>query len=305
MPLPVIVTGAAGMIGFSVAAALAGAGRSVVGTDVARPPEKPPFQFAAADIRDFDGLRKIVGGKADAIIHCGAISGPMLGRDRPKELADINIGGTLNTLEIARTTKARRYVYASTCMAYGHTPEGLSLVDETAPLRSTDIYGASKAAGEIMTGAFARSNGVDAVALRLCWVYGPRRRTECLVRRLILAARDKTPLRLEFGGGYHRQFVYIDDVVEAIVAALDAPKIPRPVYNATEGVRRTFAEIAAIVAEAVGPIATEFPPGPDPSDYLQQRFSIAAIAQDLGWTPRHSLEAGVEAYAAWLNNSEY
>lgn len=305
MALPVIVTGAAGMIGFSVAAALARAGRAVIGTDVAQPPEKAPFPFAAADIRDFDRLREIVGEKADAIIHCGAISGPMLGRERPKELADINIGGTLNTLEIARTIGARRYVYASTCMAYGHTPDGPGPVDETAPLRATDIYGASKAAGETMTGAFARSNGVDAVSLRLCWVYGPRRRTECLVRRLIIAARARTPLRLDFGGGYHRQFVYIDDVVEAFLKALDAPKIARPVYNVTEGERRTFAEIAATIAAAVGPIATEFPPGPDPSDYLQQIFSIAAIGQDLGWKPRHDLDAGVKAYAEWLGSHEF
>lgn len=305
MALSVIVTGAAGMIGFSVAAALARLGRAVVGTDVAVPPEKPSFPFAAADIRDFEGLRKIVGDKADAIIHCGAISGPMLGRDRPKELADINIGGTLNTLEIARRIGARRYVYASTCMAYGHTPEGLNPVDETAPLCATDIYGASKAAGETMTGAFARSNGVDAVSLRLCWVYGPRRRTECLVRRLIDAARAEAPLRLDFGGGYHRQFVYIDDVVEAFLNALDAPKIARPVYNVTEGERRTFAEIAATVAGTVGPIATEFPPGPDPNDYLQQRFLITAIAQDLGWKPRHDLDTGVKAYAEWLRHHEY
>ena len=305
MALPVIVTGAAGMIGFSIAAALARAGRAVVGTDVVEPQEKTPFPFAAADIRDFDRLWTIVGEKADAIIHCGAISGPMLGRDRPKELAEINIGGTLNTLEIARKIGARRYVYASTCMAYGDTPEGLPLVDETAPLRATDIYGASKASGEIMANAFARSNGVDAVSLRLCWVYGPRRRTECLIRRLIVAARKGTPLRLGFGGGYHRQFVYVDDVVEAFVAALDAPMIAGQVYNVTEGKRRTFADIAAIVAGAIGPVATEFPPGRDPNDYVQQRFSIAAIGRDLGWKPKHDLKSGVEAYAEWLKNSEY
>jgi nucleoside-diphosphate-sugar epimerase len=301
----ILITGAAGMIGFSVAAALARAGRAVIGTDVVEPCEPAPFPFATADIRDFDRLRAIAGAKLDAIVHCGAISGPMLGREKPKELADINVGGTLNTLEIARTLGARRYVYASTCMAYGDTPEGLNPVTEAAPLRATDIYGASKAAGEVMTGAFARSNGVDAVALRLCWVFGPRRRTECLVRRLILAERTKTPLRLAFGGGYHRQFVYVDDVVEAILTALDAPRIPRPVYNVTEGQRRTFADIAAAIAGIVGPIETEFPAGPDPSDYLQQRFTIDAIAQDLGWKPRHNLENGVKAYAEWLRANEY
>jgi len=305
MALPVIVTGAAGMIGFSVAAALTHAGRAVIGTDVAVPCEPAPFPFAAVDIRDFDRLRAIAGSKIDTVIHCGAISGPMLGREKPKELADINIGGTLNTLEMARILGARRYVYASTCMAYGHTPEGLDPVAETAPLRATDIYGASKAAGEIMTGAFARSNGIDAVSLRLCWVFGPRRRTECLIRRLILAARTKTPLCLAFGGGYHRQFVYIDDVVEAFLKALDAPKIPRAVYNVTEGRRRTFAEIAAVVAGVVGPVTTEFPPGPDPADYLQQRFSIDAIGQDFGWKPRHDLATGIKAYAEWLQDNEY
>lgn len=301
----VLVTGAAGMIGFSVAAALARAGRSVLGTDVVPPAEPTSFPFEAADIRDFDRLAKIAGSKVDAIIHCGAISGPMLGRDRPKDLADINVGGTLNALEIARRTKTRRFVYCSTCMAYGHTPDGLAPVDEAAPLRATDIYGASKGAGELMINAFAHSNGVDAVSLRLCWVYGPRRRTECLVRTLIVDAQARRPTRLAFGGGYHRQFVYIDDVVEAIVQALDADRLPRRVYNVTGGQRLTFDEIAEVVRGVVGPLTAQFAPGPDPQDYRQERFTIDAIGNDLGWRPRFDLKAGVAAYAEWLRDHDY
>jgi nucleoside-diphosphate-sugar epimerase len=301
----IVVTGAAGMIGFSVATALASDRRGVIGTDVAAPAETPSFPFEAADIRDFDRLQRIAGTAVDAVVHCGAISGPMLGRDRPKDLADINIGGTLNMLEIARRTKARRVVYTSTCMAYGHTPEGLSPVDETAPLRATDIYGASKAAGEQMANAFVHSNGVDAVSLRLCWVYGPRRRTDCLVNKLIRDGRAGQATRLPFGGGYHRQFVYIDDVVEAILVALDARKPPRRVYNVTGGQRLTFDAIAEVVGQVAGPVKTEFAPGPDPQDYRQERFAIDAVAEDLGWRPRHDLRAGVKAYAAWLESHEY
>ena len=294
----VLVTGAAGMIGFSVA--LARSGRAVLGTDVDQPAESCPFPFERADLRDFDRLQEIAGRNIDAIIHCGAISGPMLGKDRPKDLLDINVGGTVNVLEIARRTAARRFIYCSTCMAYGHTPSGLSPVDETAPLRADDPYGASKAAGEYMVRAFTRANEVDAVSLRLCWVYGPRRRTECLVNRYIVDARAEKPTRLAFGGGFHRQFVYLDDVVDAIDLALRAQALPRRVYNVTGGQRLTFDEIAQVVGNVVAPVRAELSPGPDPDDYLQEVFATDRIAADLGWRPRHDLRAGVAAYADWL-----
>ncbi len=296
----ILVTGAAGMIGFSVALALQQSGRAVLGTDLAQPATPAPFPFAAADLRDFDRLRNLAGSSLEAVIHCGAISGPMLGRDRPKDLVDINVGGTINTLEIARLTKARRYVYASTCMAYGHTPPGLAPVTEAAPLRADDAYGASKVAAEAMVNAYIRGKHADAVSLRFCWVYGPRRTTECLVNRLIVDARAKRPTRNAFGGGYHRQFVYVDDVVDAIMRALDAPELPHRVYTVTGGQRLTFDEIAATVREAVGPLTAEFTAGPDPDDYLQERFTIERIANDLGWRPKFDLRAGVAAYAKWL-----
>ena len=293
------------MIGFSVALALTRAGRAVLGTDVDLPMETAPFPFERTDLRDFERLRAVAGSEIDAIIHCGAISGPMLGKDRPKDLVDINVGGTINALEIARRTGARRFVYCSTCMAYGHTPVRLSPVNEEAPLRADDTYGASKASGEYMVRAFTRANRLDAVSLRLCWVYGPRRRTECLVNRLITDARAGNTTGLPFGGGFHRQFVYVDDVVEAIRLALDAPVLPQRVYNVTGGQRLTFDEIAGVVGGVVAPARPEFAPGPDPDDYLQERFSTDRIATDLGWRPRHDMRAGVAAYAEWLRSHPY
>lgn len=296
----ILVTGAAGMIGFTVALALHRAGRNVLGTDLAPASEPAPFRFAAADLRDFERLRAIAGTDVEAVIHCGAISGPMLGKDRPKDLVDINVGGTINTLEIARLAKARRYVYCSTCMAYGHTPGGVSPVDESAPLRADDTYGASKAAAESIVNAFTRGKHVDAVSLRLCWVYGPRRQTDCLINRLIVDARARRPTRNAFGGGFHRQFVYVDDVVDAITRALDATRIPQRVYTVTGGERFTFDEIAGIVQDTLGPLTAEFAAGADPDDYLQELFTIERIASDLGWRPKFDLRAGVAAYAKWL-----
>jgi UDP-glucuronate 4-epimerase len=301
----ILVTGAAGMIGFSVAHALAASGRAVLGTDVESPPEPATFPFERADLRDFARLQAIAGSNVDAIIHCGAISGPMLGKDRPKDLVDINVGGTINVLEIARLTRARRFVYCSTCMAYGHTPDGLSRVSESAPLRANDTYGASKAAAEYMVNAFIRANSVDAVSLRLCWVYGPRRRTDCLVNRLIVDARGGKTTTLPFGGGFHRQFVYVDDVVDALRLALDAKVLPKRVYNVTGGQRFTFDEIAGVAGQTVLGVRTAFAPGADPDDYLQQRFNIDAIGADLGWRPKHDLASGVAAYARWLEGHAF
>ncbi len=138
-----------------------------------------------------------------------------------------------------------RVVYTSSTTAYGNTPA--APVSEDAPLRPNDVYGATKAAGEALVGAYSDQHGLDGVSLRISWVYGPRRRTDCLIRTLIDDALSGRPTHLEFGAGFHRQYVYVSDVVASILAALDAPSYPSRVYNVTGGAFATLDEVGAVV----------------------------------------------------------
>ena len=296
----VVVTGAAGLIGFGVAARLAGAGRAVIGTDRIQPREAADFPSVDAELSDIHKLHDICGGDVAAIVHCGAVSGPMLGRDNPRAVIETNVAGTANLLEITRQ-RGVRLVFCSSTSAYGNTPAGLDPVPEDAALDADDIYGATKAAGDILTRAYAAQTGIDAVVLRFSWVYGPRRRTPCVVREMIGDAQAGRPTALAFGRGFTRQYVFIDDVVGAVIAALDAHGVgAQRAFNITGGTRLDFSEIADAVRRAVPEARIDLGKGADPEDQSHGRFDISAAERILGWRPQVAFEDGVRLYARWL-----
>ena len=297
----IVVTGSAGLIGFAVASRLAREGRAVIGTDRIQPREDGGFPSTDAELTDVHKLHAICSSDIKAIVHCGAVSGPMLGRDNPRAVIETNVAGTANLLEIARQ-RGVRLVFCSSTSAYGHTAVGLEPVPEDAPLAADDIYGATKASGDILTRAYVAQTGLDAVVLRFSWVYGPRRRTTCVVREMIKDAQAGQPTTLPYGRGFTRQYVYIDDVVSAVIAALDAEEIgPQRAFNITGGAapgirrdRRRRAEPRYRQAQIT------LGEGADPEDQSHGRFDISAAARVLGWRPQIAFADGVREYAGWL-----
>jgi nucleoside-diphosphate-sugar epimerase len=233
-----------------------------------------------------------------AILHCGAVSGPMLARDNPELICRTNIVGTINVLECARALAVSRVVFCSSCGVYGNTGPGP--VAEDAPFAATDLYGATKAAGDMLVRAYAAQHGLDGLCLRVPWVYGPRRSTDCVIRTMLGNALTGRKTKLAFGTGFHRQFVFIDDVVEALLAALDIQNAPQRAFNIADQARVTFDEMAELVRQIIPQADIELGPGPDPDDYDQELFDNSGAARDLGWRPRHDLRHGIEAYASWL-----
>lgn len=300
-PRPVLVTGAGGLIGHRLVRSLHEAGRPVVAMD--RVPVDLPVPTAMAEIGDVHALyRAIDTHDVGSIAHCGGVSGPMLGRENPGKLVEINVGGTRDIAEAARLLAARngscRLVFCSSLAVYGNqAQDGIA---EDAPLLSTDMYGASKIAAEAILRAYAAQHGVSALSLRITWVYGPRRTTDCVIRTMLEDALTGRPTRMAFGRGFRRQFVHIDDVAAAIRLALDAPAPCYTAYNVSGGVDPTLDEIADIVARVVPGADIALEPGPDPVDGGLGRLDIGRIAEDLGHAPAVALETGIAAYADWL-----
>lgn len=297
----VLVTGAFGLVGNAVRTQLEAAGRRVVPIDiVARTEDGLPIR--RIDVRDVHALHAlaIAEGPFDAIIHCGALSGPMLARDNPAHVIDVNLGGTSALLELARIHKIPRFVFCSSVSAYGHTPPGLSLVPEDVPLQPTTVYGATKAAGEALVHGYANQHGVDGICLRIGWVYGPRRTTDCDIREMILAGLEGRPFRLPTGSAAMRQYVHVDDIARALILAAEAETTPRRAYSATGGTFVALPDVAAIVARHVPGFEAEIGPGIDPGEDVQGAFDLTAIETDLGYRPQTELETGIAAYVGWL-----
>ncbi|MDO9714075.1 NAD-dependent epimerase/dehydratase family protein [Paracraurococcus lichenis] len=295
----VLVTGAAGLIGNAVCALLAARGRRVVAVDRAPAPGCPEG-LAAVDVTDVHGLYAAVGDlPLDGVVHCGAYSGPMVARDTPHDMFRVNVAGTANVLELARVRGARRFVFCSSTSAYG--PTGPGPVTEDRPLVSGTLYGASKAAGEALVRGYARQFAPDGASLRLCWVYGPRRTTDCIIRTMITDAQAGRPTRVPFGRGFPRQFIHVEDAARALVTALDAPgPLGGQAFNVTGGAFLTLDQVAAAAREVLPEADIELAEGPDPVDDLQQRFDTSAVERVLGFRPGIPLDQGIRSYAAWL-----
>ncbi len=297
---PILVTGISGLLGGAVARALHAAGRPVVGMDAAAVPGVP-FPMLHHDLPDPHRWHEvIVRHGIAAVIHAGGISGPMVMRDAPARICAINLQGLTDLLEAARIHRLQRVVWFSSVMAYGPKPD-LQPVSEDAVLRPDTVYGATKAAGEALIGAFRAEHGVDAVALRVASCYGPGRITACVIRTLVedgLAGRET---RIKDDPAQTRQHIFVDDVVGAVLAALDAPALPQTAYNIAPGCTQSLDEILAgvraavpsarLVRDAAGLSWNTFALGP---------LSIDAARRDLGFSPATSLAEGAARTRAWV-----
>lgn len=298
----IMVTGASGLVGQRLLARLHADGRPALGIDLAAKPGHLPIEIA--DVGDIHRLHAVAAkANATSVIHCGAVSGPMVMVDNPYGIVQANVVGTVNVLELARIRQMRRFVFCSSTSAYGPTPEpddaSRGLPEET-PLRPSSVYGATKVAAEQLLAGYRLQHRLDAVAIRLSWVYGPGRTTDCVIRVMIEDAQAGRSTRLSHGRAFPRQFIHVDDAVEALLAAHDAPSCPRPVYNATGGRFLSIDAVADLVKEAMPDANIAVADGPDPLDDHQHRFDISAVAEDLGFVPSRTLEEGIRSYADWL-----
>ena len=139
MTHPTIITGAAGLIGSAIAHKFCEKGIEVIGTDILPIEKISGFQYHQIDSRDYEGLNALIKKGVSGIIHCGGVSGPMLCKDRPRKLFDINVNGTANILELARVFKLSRVIYCSSTSAYGNTPLDTSLIKSLGWIHETNL----------------------------------------------------------------------------------------------------------------------------------------------------------------------
>jgi UDP-glucose 4-epimerase len=297
--LKVVVTGGSGFIGSHVVDKLAAAGHEPRILDLAPSPWHAPGEIdtALADLTDPAATAEAVRG-SDAIVHLAAMADVNEVVGQPGRTDAVNTRGTFNLLEAARAEGSSRFLYASTIWVYGNAP-GPEPHDEDTPLvLPPHLYTATKLAGEMYCRSFETMYGVSTTILRFGIPYGPRARPAAVVPAFIAKAKAGTPLTIAGDGSATRQFVYVEDLAEGVVAALDAAGAGR-VYNLVGDELVSVKEIADTVRELVADVPVEH--GPDrPVDLVFGRASGERAASELGWRPRTSFRAGVGRYVDWL-----
>jgi UDP-glucuronate 4-epimerase len=297
----ILVTGVNGLIGHALTRRIRAAGRTVVATDQTLPSDLD-VAMVRADLRDRGAIEALVAEhRPHAIVHAGGISGPMVAPDDPTLVLDVNVGGTISLCDAARRHGARRLIFLSSIVAYGDQPDERPVTEET-PLLGREPYAASKVAAEAVIRAYA-GKGLDATSLRLGAVYGPRRTTSCTVRLMLENALAGRPTRIEWGEASRRQYVFVEDVVDAILLALAKERLPLSAYNITAGSWTTLPEVAEAAKAAFPAVDATFGPAPHPFDNRVGPLQIAAAERDFGFHPETTLVEGIGTYAAWLRKT--
>lgn len=296
----VLVTGGAGLIGMAVRERLAADGHGVVAVDVTDfgRNDQALVQLQLDDVARLEALVEQNG--IDAIVHCGAISGPMMARGQPMLLVDVNIRNTALLLDLAQRRNMRRFIFCSSISVYGDVGDGV-IVEDT-PLHPSSVYGATKVASESLVEAFATEYGVEGVSFRIARVYGPYRRANCHINNIIrdVEAGQETEIPCEPGFTYH--YVHVDDVADAIMAGLTAEVLPSRAYNVGGGTALTMAEIAEQARAALPGAQISLVAGADDVPDVQKIFDIGKIERELGWRPKHDIASGILSYRSAMRS---
>jgi len=302
----VLVTGANGLIGYEVVKRLVDAGREVVAVDRTLSDVAMLTDHAfALEIGDQHRLHELAARFGiDAIIHCGGVSGPMLGRDNPAALFNINVGGTIDVAEVARQRTALghpcRLLFCSSLTVYGNQPQ--DDIRESNPLLTRQCYASSKVAGEAIVLSYVEEHDLDAIVLRIAGVYGPRRRTACVLRLMIENALEGKPTHLPYGHGFPRQWVHADDIASGLILALDVEAPLERVFNLSGGINPTIDEAAGIVRAAIPGADIRLDEGADPEDITLGLLSIDAARRVLGYEPAVTLKDGIHRLIQTIKN---
>ena len=327
---PILVTGAAGFIGFHVAQRLLVDGQAVVGLDnvnsyydpalkEARLRELaafPQFRFVRGDLADREAIAALFAAERfPYVVHLGAQAGVRYSLIDPHAYADANLTGFLNILEGCRQTNCRHLIYASSSSVYG--------ANTRMPFRTSDnvdhplsLYAATKKANELMAHTYAHLFGVPATGLRFFTVYGPWGRPDMAMWLFTAAIMEGRPIKLFNEGRMRRDFTYVDDVVEAIVRLIARPpegdpswsgdnpdparsRAPWRVYNIGNNRPVEVTEVVRLIEEALGRKAIRELLPMQPGDVPETYADVADLAAAVDFAPRTPIEEGVRRFVAW------
>lgn len=317
----VLVTGAAGFIGSHTCEHLLARGDDVVGLDnlndhyspiqkrinleciTATATKSGTFRFVEADIRNRDELAGLVAAEQfDCVIHLAAMVGVRASLDDPWVYQEVNLVGTLNVLEAVRALAIpSNLVLASTSSVYGQTTVRPFVETDNCD-RPVAPYAASKRAAEMLAYSYHHLYGLDVTALRFFTVYGPRGRPDMMAYKVLASTCGGETVPYYKAGQMHRDWTYVQDIVEGIVAAADR-RLGYECINLGRGQPVLVADFVQLLAESCGrsPKLKEQPmPGAD----VEYTFADTSKAQRLlGYAPKVSVREGVDKFCQWFEKN--
>ena len=327
---PILVTGAAGFIGYHVARRLLEAGRSVVGIDnlnayydptlkdarLAELAKLPGFQFVKLDLADRAGMSALFAEHRFAqVVHLAAQAGVRYSLIDPHAYIDSNLVGFTNILEGCRHNGCRHLLYASSSSVYGSNTHMPFSVHENVD-HPLSLYGATKKANELMAHSYSHLFKLPTTGLRFFTVYGPWGRPDMAMWIFAEAIMAGEPIKLFNHGKMQRDFTYVGDIVESIVRLTDRPPAGDPnysgdkpdpgsssapwrVYNIGNNNPVELLDVVALLEQSIGKKAirelTPMQPGDVPATYA----NVDDLMREVDFKPSTPITDGIARFIAW------
>jgi UDP-glucuronate 4-epimerase len=327
---PVVITGAAGFVGFHLAARLLDAGVPVVGLDnmnayydpalkaarLARLETRPGFAFERIDLADRAAMEAFFDARRPRrVAHLAAQAGVRYSIENPHAYADSNLVGFLNVLEGCRRTETTHLVYASSSSVYGGNRK-LPFSTQDSVDHPVSLYAATKKSNELMAHAYCHLYGFPATGLRFFTVYGTWGRPDMAYWLFTDAILEGRPITVYNDGDMARDFTHVDDIVEAVARVIARPAAPDPafdaaapdparswaphrVFNIGNHRREKLMDMIAIIEDAVGRPAEKVFAPMQKGDVLETWADVADLEEAVGYSPDTPLEKGLAEFVAW------
>jgi UDP-glucuronate 4-epimerase len=308
----ILVTGAAGFIGFHLSRKLLEMGNRVIGVDNLNPyydvtlkrarldrlEPLQDFLFYEEDIQNLSGLNRIFKKHSvGRVCNLAAQAGVRHSLKDPFSYQKSNLEGFLNLLELAREYKITNFVYASSSSVYGDSSRIPFSVDDRVD-RPVSLYGATKKANELMAYAYSHLFSIPCTGLRFFTVYGPWGRPDMALFLFTDAILNDRPINVYNYGRMKRDFTYIDDVVEGTLAALEKP-VAYEVFNLGNSHPIELMDFIRIIEEELGREAQKNMMPLQPGDVLETCADIKKSKDMLGFSPKTPIREGIKKFLDW------
>jgi UDP-glucuronate 4-epimerase len=317
--MTVLVTGAAGFVGYHVTQALLARGERVVGVDelnsyydvalkrarLRRLQAHSDFSFTKLSIADRDSVFDLLAREPeiDRIVHLAAQAGVRYSMVDPYAYVTANLMGQVVMLEAARAMKGlRHFVYASSSSVYGGNTKMPFAESDPVDL-PVSLYGATKRADELFSNAYAHLFGLPQSGLRFFTVYGPWGRPDMAYFSFAKAIMEGKPITLFENGALRRDFTYIDDIVAGVLGVLDRPPAsgePPRILNIGNNQSETVSRLVSILEASLGRKAVIVSEPRPVADVADTFADISAIKALTGFTPRTPLDVGIPRFVEWF-----
>jgi len=326
----ILVTGAAGFIGFHVARRLLSDGHEVVGLDsvnqyydvrlkearLALLNAQRNFEFVRVSLSDPEAMNQLFDRcDFDRVIHLAAQAGVRYSLERPDAYIASNVLGFLQVLEESRYRKIPHLVYASSSSVYGASTQMPFSVQQGAD-HPLSIYGVTKRANELMAHSYSYLFGLPTTGLRFFTVYGPWGRPDMVLFKFTKAILNDRPIDVFNNGRMKRDFTYVDDAVESVVRIMQVIPVPDPewssdrpdpssslapfrLYNVGNHEPVDLLEVIAILEEALGKKAKKNLLPIQPGDVAATHANVESLERATGFTPRTPMREGIRLFVEW------